>query len=87
MFDNKPLQVRSEVLRRRQPPCVPTAVHVAAYEVYSALFGEQPHMLEGDCRGGFGAEELIALLYAKSFPRDQWRARVDDCLESGDLRV
>lgn len=29
------------------------------------------------CRGGFGHGELIAYLFARSFPKDEWRQRVD----------
>lgn len=59
----------------------PQAVTLAAYEVYSAVHGQQPALIEGNCRGGFGAGELIALLYAKSFPKSEWRTRVDEALE------
>lgn len=58
----------------------PTAVTLAAYEVYVAVFGEQRALVEGDCRGGFGVGELVAFLYARSFPRAEWRARVDEAL-------
>ena len=53
---------------------------MAAYEVYCGLFGAQDALVTGGCRGGFSTGELIAFLYARSFPRDQWRARVDEAL-------
>jgi hypothetical protein len=51
------------------------------YEVYCALYSKQEAMVTGNCRGGFGAGELIAFLYAHSFPREEWRARVWEALE------
>ncbi len=55
-------------------------VMLAAYEVYCGIFGPQEALVTGDCRGGFGAGELIAFLYARSFPRKEWRERVDEAL-------
>lgn len=66
--------------RREQAYC-PEVVTRMAYEVYCAIHGPQPAMmdLEGrGCRGGFSAGELIAFLYARNFPKEQWRARVDE---------
>lgn len=59
---------------------VPAVVTMRAYEVYCALFREQPALVTGDCRGGFGAGELVAFLYARSFPQEQWRMRFDEAL-------
>lgn len=56
----------------------PQTVTLRAYEVYKALFGEQEHLVTNDCRGGFGIGELIAFLYAHSFPQAEWRTRVDE---------
>ena len=56
----------------------PQLVTCRAYEVYSKVFGAQPAMITGECRGGFGVGELIAFLYAHSFPESEWRARVDE---------
>lgn len=58
----------------------PQTVTLAAYEVYSHVYGPQPALITGGCRGGFGTGELIAFLYARSFPKDQWRARVDEAM-------
>lgn len=69
---------------------VPEAVALAAYEVYSHVYAPQPAMidLEGrNCRGGFGAGELIAFLYARSFPKDQWRARFEEACKTPDRRT
>lgn len=60
---------------------VPTVVTQAAYEVYCHAYGPQEAMVTGGCRGGFGAGELVAMLYARSFPRDEWRQRIFEALE------
>jgi hypothetical protein len=65
----------------RPPKQLPEAVTRAAYEVYCEIWGPQPALVEGWCRGGFGLLELIAFLYARSFPRSEWRARFDEALE------
>lgn len=57
---------------------VPQAVTMAAYEVYSAVYGPQEAMITDGCRGGFSQGELIAFLYARAFPKTEWRARVDE---------
>lgn len=53
-------------------------VMTAAYEVYCAVYGPQEALITGNCRGGFGTGELIAFLYARSFPRAEWSKRVDE---------
>lgn len=62
---------------------MPEPIVLRAYEVYCALYGQQPAMVDvaKGCRGGFSTGELIAFLYARSFPRAEWRARVDEALE------
>ncbi len=57
--------------------CSPV-VTLRAYEVYCAVYGPQEAMVTGSCRGGFATSELIAFLYARSFPKDQWSARVKE---------
>jgi hypothetical protein len=59
----------------------PQVVTMRAYEVYRAVFQEQPALVTGDCRGGFAAGELIAFLYAYGFPRNEWKERVKQALE------
>lgn len=56
----------------------PQVVTLAAYEVYCHVHSPQEAMVTGWCRGGFGAGELIAFLYARSFPKAEWRERVDE---------
>ena len=55
---------------------VPAVVTERAYEVYADMYGKT-RSLEHICceRGGFTAGELIALLYARSFPKEEWRDR------------
>ncbi len=70
-----PVQTPSRLRGRAK---ISPKVTLRAYEVYCHLYGEQPAMVTGWCRGGFGAGELIAFLYAHSFPKEEWRARVDE---------
>lgn len=58
----------------------PKVVTMAAYEVYCEIHGPQEAMITGNCRGGFSAGELIAFLYARSFPKSQWRARASEAM-------
>ena len=65
----------------REQATIPESVYMAAYEVYCHHFSPQPAMIDLDgrgCRGGFGMEELTAFLYARSFPKEEWSARVDE---------
>lgn len=57
---------------------ISSAVTLRAYEVYCAVYGLQEALVTGHCRGGFSTGELIAFLYARTFPREQWRQRVDE---------
>lgn len=63
---------------RRGPARAPTSVTLAAYEVYCHVYAPQPAMVTGECRGGFATGELIAFLYARSFPKTEWRARMQE---------
>ena len=56
----------------------PQVVTMRAYEVYCAVYRPQEAMVTGECRGGFSTGELIAFLYARSFPRSEWSMRVDE---------
>ncbi len=69
----------------REQGVVPITVYMAAYEVYSAVYGPQQALIEGGCRGGFCKGELVAFLYARAFPRSEWRARVNDAFEGMDI--
>lgn len=59
----------------------PQSVTLRAYEVYTHVYGAQEAMITGSCRGGFSQGELIAFLYAHSFPKDEWRTRVDEAFK------
>jgi hypothetical protein len=75
-----PVQLRNHLGNRIDGGRCPMVVTLLAYEVYCAVFGPQEAMVTGDCRGGFGAGELIAFLYARNFPRSEWVQRVDEAL-------
>lgn len=66
---------------RRGAAQITSLVTLRAYEVYCHLFGEQEAMVTGGCRGGFSTGELIAFLYARSFPKEEWRSRVDEAFK------
>jgi len=57
-----------------------------AYEVYCHLYGPQEAMVTEGCRGGFSTGELIAFLYAHTFPQAEWRERVYEA-ESGMVNL
>jgi hypothetical protein len=59
---------------------MPSVVTLRAYEVYKHLWHEQEALITGECRGGFGVGELVALLYARSFPKGEWRDRFDEAI-------
>lgn len=59
-------------------------VTLRAYEVYSAVYGPQQALITEGCRGGFSTGELIAFLYARSFPKAEWSDRVDEALADMD---
>ena len=50
-------------------------VMLAVYEVYCEVYGAQEALITGGCRDGFSEGELIAFLYARAFPKEQWRER------------
>jgi hypothetical protein len=56
----------------------PQVVTMRAYEVYCHVYGAQEAMVTGGCRGGFSTGELIAFLYARSFPKEEWMRRVEE---------
>lgn len=70
--------------QRRGQGYAPKTVTMAAYEVYCHVHGPQEAMVTGGCRGGFSTGELIAFLYARSFPRAEWRARVTEAFKGAE---
>lgn len=63
----------------------PKVVTMKAYDVYCHVYGPQEALVTGGCRGGFSTGELIAFLYAHTFPKEQWRARVDEAFRGMKL--
>lgn len=74
-----PVQTSSKL--HREAATIRESVHLRAYEVYCEVYSPQPALVEGWCRGGFHTSELIAYLYARSFPKEEWRARADEAFE------
>jgi len=70
-----------QVNQRRGQATAPKSVTMAAYEVYCELHGEQKAMVTGGCRGGFSSGELIAYLYARSFPKHEWQYRTNEAIK------
>lgn len=68
------------------PSRIPKVVAMRAYEVYCAVYAPQEAMVTDGCRGGFGVGELIAFLYARSFPKSEWRQRVDEYFQGASCR-
>lgn len=73
-----PVQVHSDMHRRDNRPVAPQVVTMRAYEVYCHVHSPQEALVTGGCRGGFGVGELVAFLYARSFPKAEWSNRVDE---------
>lgn len=69
------------VQNHRKFAYAPQTVTLRAYEVYCHLYGAQQAMVVDGCRGGFSVGEIIAFLYAHSFPKEEWRARVDEAFQ------
>ena len=70
-----PVQVHR---RPNEEARAPVPVVMRAYEVYCHVYGPQEAMVTGECRGGFGVCEIVAFLYARSFPKEEWSDRVDE---------
>lgn len=86
MSEFHPIQTHD--VTRRGMAVMPSEVTLRAYEVYCALYGQQPAMVDlagRGCRGGFGVGELVAFLYARSFPKNEWQERFDEALRRPQL--
>jgi len=57
---------------------------MAAYDVYCHVYAPQEALVTGECRGGFSTGELIAFLYARSFPKAEWGRRVDEAFKGAE---
>lgn len=75
-IERHPVQQRVDP-HSRDHAFVPAIVTLRAYEVYCHLYGEQPAMVTDGCRGGFSVGELLAFLYARTFPKEEWRQRCE----------
>lgn len=87
MSEPKIWPIQQSHLRYGKQASVPKVVYMAAYEVYCHVYSPQQAIVEDDCRGGFGLGELTAFLYARSFPKEEWRARVDEALFSKEMEL
>ncbi len=65
---------------------ISSLVTLRAYEVYSHVYSPQEALITGSCRGGFSVGELIAFLYAHSFPKNEWQTRVDEAFRGMEIR-
>lgn len=67
---------------------IPELVALRAYEVYCWLHGPQAAMIDTErgCRGGFSVGEIVAFLYARSFPREEWERRCAEAQAGMTLR-
>lgn len=72
----RPHPVQAERQGRIDP-----AVTARAYEVYSHLYGTGQSLDRLNERGGFSWGELVMFLYARGFPREEWRGRVHEAME------
>ncbi len=81
-----PIQVPIEWTRSRKVPLIDSAITLRAYEVYCHVYGPQEAIVVGSCRGGFSATELIAFLYTRSFPKEEWKRRVNEAFLGMDWK-
>ncbi len=73
-----PVQTHAQ---RQGKAVAPQVVTMRAYEVYCHVYGPQEALVTGGCRGGFSTGELIAFLYAHSFPKAEWSSRADEAFK------
>ncbi len=71
-----PVQTRQQ----KRNAAIPQVVAMRAYEVYYRIYSPQEALVTGSCRGRFSTGELIAFLYAHSFPEEEWGRRVTEAL-------
>ena len=83
--ETHPVQNHYDASRRHKRAQAPKVVTMRAYEVYCHVYAPQDALITGGCRGGFGVGELVAFLYARSFPKAEWQTRVDEAFKGMDL--
>ena len=71
--------------RNRKAGQVCETVYMRAYEVYCRVYGPQEALVTGGCRGGFSRGELVAFLYARSFPANEWQERTDEAFREMNI--
>jgi len=81
----KQFPIQRSHLLPRENTTVPEPVYMKAYEIYSHVYRPQEALITGWCRGGFSVSELVAFLYASSYPKDQWRDKVDEAFKDMKL--
>lgn len=72
-------------IKRSNKSVIPQVVTLRAYEVYKHVYGEQKALITNHCRGGFSTGEVIAFLYAYSFPKSEWGMRVQEAFRGMNL--
>ena len=77
--ETAPVQTHHARYGREDTATIPWDMHMLAYEVYCHVYSPQKAITEDWCRGGFGMQELVAFLFARNFPKEEWRDRVDAC--------
>lgn len=81
MGEFHPVQIDRDFQPHCRPsPALPAEVTRRAFEVYTALYPGQSLERVNE-RAGFSLGEVIAFLYARSFPRDEWRKRSYEAME------
>ena len=70
--------VQTHHISRYEGGRLPKTVTMAAYQVYCEVYSPQEAIVTGSCRGGFSISEIIVFLYARSFPKAEWRDRVEE---------
>ncbi len=81
----KQFPIQNTYRLQREKLTVPEPVYMAAYEVYCHIYTPQEALITGHCRGGFGLGELVAYLYARHFPREEWQDRADEAFKGQNL--
>ena len=71
-------KTRPHPVQAEPPGRIDPAVTARAYEVYAHVYGTSQSLDRLSQRGGFSWGELAMFLYARSFPREEWRARVHE---------
>ena len=61
---------------------IPWSMHLRAYDSYCKLYGKQQAMIEGNCRGGFGTEELDVFIPGWRDELSQMKRLQDALIES-----